>query len=333
VHYYPLEVILTRAWTTDAHTTAYSVEGLPYRLSRDAVQLAGGVAMVLFIADVDCAQSHAAGGGQGDVPAPDDWWLQDLEKMEALQRAFPGAFVYRTRGRYRVLYLLPKPQLLRSPADVDAWKADYLAWVAALRLRFQLYADSACHDWQRLYRVPHATRRRGHHPEGRETLGDPHRIGLWTCEPTTPERELAKTLAKRPGARLPSPRVTSAVAAGNGVFFYAFKARGWVGKAVEAGKWHVRCPWDAHHTKGKACDGSTVLYAPGAGYILGYLHCSHAHCQHRALRDLFAQFSRQELAQAEEAAGIVTVKPGLRVRPAQGGIRTVAAREVVRWRT
>ena len=34
IQYFPLTDILTRAWTTDAHTTAYSVEGLSFRLSK-----------------------------------------------------------------------------------------------------------------------------------------------------------------------------------------------------------------------------------------------------------------------------------------------------------
>jgi hypothetical protein len=136
VQYFVLSDILTRAWTTDAHTTAYSVEAWPYRLSKAAIDLDSGVLMVLFIADVDCEQSHAASGGQEDLPAPDHWWLQELDKVDQLQRAYPRAFIYQTQGGYRVVYVLPKPRCLHSPADVDAWKADYLAWVAALRLRF-----------------------------------------------------------------------------------------------------------------------------------------------------------------------------------------------------
>jgi hypothetical protein len=79
---------LTRAWTTDAHTTAYSVQTHPYRLSRDAIQFDGGVVMVLFVADVDGP----------DHTAPDEWWLAELVKLDALRREFPGAFIYRTRG-------------------------------------------------------------------------------------------------------------------------------------------------------------------------------------------------------------------------------------------
>jgi hypothetical protein len=304
IRYFPLPDILSRAWTTDAHTTAYSVEGLPFRLSKAAITLDNGVVMVVFFTDIDCAQAHAASGGHGDIPAPDDWWLVELEKLERLRAAFPGAFIYRTRGGYRLIYRLAAPHTLRAPSDADAWKRDYLAWIAALRVRFSIDADPSCHDWQRLYRVPHATRRRGGRPEFRETLGNPFQIGVWTCEPTTEERELAQTLTKRPDSKPPWGYTHSPINAGYGVFFYAFKSKGWIGKEDEQGKWRVRCPWDDQHTKGKAFDGSTVLYAPGSGHTLGYLHCSHAHCQARDSRDVLWCFSRDELAHAEHEAGL-----------------------------
>jgi hypothetical protein len=93
VEYFPPDAILTRAWTTDAHTTAYSVPSHPYRLSREAVAFDGGVVMVLFIADVDGPEHLAS----------DDWWLGELGQLDALRQAFPAAFIYRTRGGYRVL--------------------------------------------------------------------------------------------------------------------------------------------------------------------------------------------------------------------------------------
>jgi hypothetical protein len=306
VRHYPLDAILTRAWTTDAHFTAYSVETYPYRLSRDAVRLEGGVCMVLYVSDVDCALSHAAGGGHGELPAPDEWWLQELVKIEALQREFPGAFIYRTRGGYRIVYWLPEPRILRSHDDARVWSDDYLSWVAALSMRFNIHADPGCKDWQRLYRVPHATRACGGRPEARESLGHPYQIGVWTCEPTTQERELAKTLDKRKRSTT-RPRLEDAdlgVHVGAGILFYAFTARGWIDKEIEPGKWSARCPWDHLHTKGKDFDTSTVLYAPGAGDALGWLHCSHAHCQTLDIRDVLAVFSQAELDQARQVAGL-----------------------------
>jgi hypothetical protein len=322
IAYFPLSDILTRAWTTDAHTTAYSVPSLSSRLSKEAITLDNGVVMVVFFADVDCTRAHTASGGQGDIPAPDDWWLEELAKIDRLREVFPDPFAYRTRGGYRLLEQLPEPRMLHSATDVEVWKADYLGWVAALRLRFHIYADASCHDWQRLYRVPHATRRRGDRPEAREILGNPNQIGVWTCEPTMEERGLAKILAKRRSTKPLREHTKGIINAGDGVFFYAFKSKGWIGKEEERGKWRVRCPWDGQHSKGKAFDGSTVLYAPGPGHTLGYLHCSHAHCQARDSRDILRCFSRDELTRAEHAAGLPAFSPnGRRTFSEMSGVR------------
>jgi hypothetical protein len=307
IRYFPIDAILTRAWTSDAHTTAYSVPDMPYRLSRDAVQLEGGVAMVLFIADVDCTLSHASSGGHGAAPAPDAWWLAELDKLDALQVAFHGAFIYRTRGGYRIIYLLPSALVIHTPEEVESWRADYLAWIAALRCRFNIYADPSCHDWQRLYRTPQATRTPHGRPEARETIGSPYQIGTWTCEPTNTERELAKTLAKRLKTSRPRQEERQSHGdAGDGALFHAFKNRGWMGRQIEAGKWSVRCPWEDQHTKGTAFNTSTILWGPGSGEVWGWLHCSHAHCQTHDIRDVLKVFTDDELTRAKKAAGIET---------------------------
>jgi hypothetical protein len=205
---------------------------------------------------------------------------------------------------------------------VDAWRADYLGWVAALRLRFHVYADPSCNDWQRLYRVPHATRSRGGPPEHRETIGNPYHIGAWTCTPTDEERALAKTLTHKKGTpRKRREEVDISVNAGDGVFFHAFKVRGWIGKALDSSTWTVRCPWQDRHTKGEEFDSSTVLYAPGLGDTLGYIHCKHGHCQTLDTRDVLACFSRQELDAAEHAAGLLPFKPATK--------RTARAKQVI----
>jgi hypothetical protein len=297
VRYSSLDAILTKAWTTDVHTTAYSVERHPYRLSRDAVTCDGGVMMVLFVADVD---------GAGHL-ASDDWWVSELAKLDILRQDFPGAFIYRTRGGYRIVYLLATPIILRSLGDAEAWKVTYLAWVAALKERFGIEADPACQDWQRLYRVPHATRSGGR-PEARETLGSPYQIGPWACEPTDYEQKTAKTLAKRPlkqATRKHQHQVATSISDRKGVLYYAFKARNWLGDAIDTEKWAVKCPWDDRHTKGTAFNTSTVLFVPGAGDAFGWLHCSHAHCQQRDIRDVMRLFSEAELKRAKTDAGVI----------------------------
>jgi hypothetical protein len=92
--------------------------------------------------------------------------------------------------------------------------------------------------------------------------------------------------------------------AGQGLLYYAFQARGWVGQEVEPGKVAVVCPWDGSHTKGERFDSSTVLFLPQGDDTVGWLHCSHAYCQGRDLQDVLSSFTPAELDQARAAAGI-----------------------------
>jgi hypothetical protein len=125
-----------------------------------------------------------------------------------------------------------------------------------------------------------------------------------------------------------------------GLLFHAFASRDWIGEALEPGKWAVVCPWEGQHTKGEMFDSSTILFAPGDGEVLGWFHCSHAHCQGRDVRDVLALFSRAEFDQAATLAGVndrtVCVKGGLRTIDGQrirarGGLPTIHGREVRPW--
>src|SRR6185436_16120548 len=105
--YSPLAEALSRSHATDAHFACYSVPAVERRLNREAPErLPDGVPMVAAVFDVDCEAAHAASGGKGDTPAPDEWWLGELDKLNALAAAHPGAFVYRTRGGYRIVFVL-----------------------------------------------------------------------------------------------------------------------------------------------------------------------------------------------------------------------------------
>jgi len=184
-----------------------------------------------------------------------------------------------------------------------------LTWCAYLARRFELHVDPSCKDWQRLYRLPHATRTEGGTPEEHDVLGEPRRIGMWHCDPTAEDLELAKTLHKRVASATQGQRtVTAAWPRGlgcisEGILFYAFGARGWLGPAIEPGKWAVVCPWEASHTKGTRFDTSTIIFASGNGEAVGWFHCSHAHCADRDLQDVRGLFTPAELVQARRAAG------------------------------
>lgn len=342
--YTPISEALTRSYRTDAHVAAYSTPSILRRLDSGAIDpdvrarrdlddaakarieemlprlLPDGVPMVLALLDIDGEMSHAATGGSGDVPAPDDWWIGELSKIEALRAAHPGIYCYRTRGGYRLVGVLSSPTILRSRTDAERWSTEYLGWVAYLRRMYGIVADPSCADWTRLYRAPHATRDEGGRPEMREAISDPHTIGTWAPEVTDEDREAAKTIAWRK-AKKPKrskPRTTESCTDGRGVFYFALGARGWIGGEVESGKWLARCPNECAHTKGSPLDGSTVLYAPGEGETLGLLWCSHAHCQGRTVRDTLAALSPAELAEARRAAGLVrTSTPATDGAPAE----------------
>jgi hypothetical protein len=318
VPYLPLSVALTRHFPHDAHTAAYSSPHLPRRLSRDALspesksRLPGGVSMMLAIFDGDCPASHRASGGTGEAAAPDEWWAAERPQLQALLYEHPNLYIYRTKGGLRIIGLLPEPYVLREPVDAAAWSLLYLRWCAYLARRFELQVDPSCKDWQRLYRLPHATRTAGGYAEERDTLGNPHRIGLWHCTPTAEDIHLAQTLHKRrpDNARRPRRSTPPSVGVrGGGILFHAFDARGWLGHEIERGKWSIICPWEHEHTKGRRFDSSTVLFEAGEGDTYGWPHCSHAHCQHRGLRTFLTIFTPDELDRARVAAGLPPYPP------------------------
>jgi hypothetical protein len=67
-------------------------------------------------------------------------------------------------------------------------------------------------------------------------------------------------------------------------------------------------------SKGAPFNTSTILYAPGSGDTLGWLHCSHAHCQARDVREVLKVFSTDEIDRAQQAAGLISTQtsPGAR---------------------
>lgn len=304
VWYMSLGVALLRRFDSDAHFAVYSVPTLERRLTQDAIrEIPDGIPLVAAVFDVDCETSHKASGATTPAPASDDWWLAEQPKIEALRRAHPSGFIYRTLGGYRIVYRL-EGLVLREPEDAASWTARYAAWVAYLHLTFGIHADVACADWTRLYRLPFVLRdgRR----QARETIGDANAIGVWTCEPSAEAFELARTLKppKRPRT-IKAPEERSGYAsAGDGVLFHAFRARNMLGSIVEPGTWAIACPWETSHTKGSTYDSSTVLFAPGPGEDLGWPHCSHSHCTGRRLGDWLKLFAEEELVTARVAAGV-----------------------------
>lgn len=175
-------------YDSDAHFAAYSLPSQPHRLKTAAAPLVqGGVPMTLFIADVDCAASHGAAGGSAATPATDAWWLTEKEKLKYFLSAHPGAFIYRTRGGYRIVMLLAVPLYVTGEAAANAWKRFYLRSLAYISRVFGVEGDPKCADWPHLFRLPHATRDEYHGPERLETIGNPSYIGTWSYSPSEAE--------------------------------------------------------------------------------------------------------------------------------------------------
>jgi len=304
--YQPLAEVLRTVFESDAHFAAYSAPHHPRRLNKEALpnteMFPDGVAMVALLFDVDATESHKAMGGTGE-PASDEWWLAQQPKIEALLVAHPGAFFYRTRGGYRIVYALDGV-ILHSPADADAWSSTYVALCAYLKRAFDILVDASCFQWNRLFRAPWVVRdgKRQIH----EVIGSPDAIAIWTYEPSAEDFEIGKTLRRqRPKPKTHKPREERAAASvGDGVLFHAFQSRGMLGPQIEAGKWAIECPWSHEHSKGDRFDTSTVLFAPSAGEALGWPHCSHAHCARRDIRDWVGTFAEEELVGARDAAGV-----------------------------
>ncbi len=152
VEYLPLAGALTQAFAFDAHFTAYSLPEVPRRLSRD-IEGTRDVPMVLLVADVDQAETHAAG-----ADAESAWRSGERAKVAALRADHPDVVSFDTRGGYRLIARLAEPFVIRSTDDRDRWVAAYEAWLDELASTYGIVADRACKDWTRLYRLPHVVR-------------------------------------------------------------------------------------------------------------------------------------------------------------------------------
>lgn len=175
--YMPLAEALSRTFTTDAHVQLVSCPTVPHRLRKDALgKLTDGVPIVALLFDVD---AHELAADERNA-----WWQAEQVKIAALLAAHPGAFVYRTRGGYRIVYLLAEAFVVRTDADGKAWHWFYQRCCLHLARAFAIDgADIGCKDWTREFRLPHATRDHGGKPENLDTIGNPHAIDFWAYSP------------------------------------------------------------------------------------------------------------------------------------------------------
>jgi hypothetical protein len=295
-----LSAALVRDYRTDAHFAAYATPN-GRRLDVRAPEQLGEVAIVCVVFDVDCPDVHGT-----SEPAPEPWRRRLRDRVQELAAVHPGPYYYETRGGARIVYRQESATVIRGVEDARAWSRSYATAVAHIEIVFGIIADTACGDWQRLYRLPRATRDGSSTPENYPVDGDPERIGCFMIEPTDADRELAARRSKAfdrvdRGVR----DVRPCAASGDGLLYHLLDNRGDVlGQHRDPGTFIVRCPHERVHSTGRAGDTSTLLYLPAAGEHLGALHCLHAHCASLRATDWLRCFSLAEIQQAERDAGL-----------------------------
>jgi hypothetical protein len=288
----PLASALMRTYRSDAHFAAYrSPNGR--RLTREAI---GRVDIELgaIVFDVDGP----------DHTATEAWRAELRLKVQALAVEHPEPLFYETRGGARIVYFPPEPAILRSHDDARLWSQRYAVAIAYLRRRFGITADAACSDWQRLYRLPRATRDYGGQPEDLPIWGEPSSIGVLRIRASDADIRAASRESKAFVVHR-SRALSACPTNGKGLLFWLLHARNEVGDEAPRGGWIVLCPNRNKHSSNSNGSGSTVLYPPLAGESIGAIHCCHNHCRGIGVRGWLAFFSDTEIANARVAAGIV----------------------------
>jgi hypothetical protein len=283
-----LASILERAFSTDAHFVAYTTSR-HVRVNRNAFELGIAVSLNFSVFDVDCQETHGA-----PDPAPTAWRSALREKVVALFGTHGSGYYYETKGGARIIYRQDEPTVIRSEDDARTWSQHYAIAVAHLASRFGIVADPACSDWQRCFRLPHATRDHGKTPENWPSFGDPERISPLLLKVDLSDVVTARRSARRSFSKRIDGNFTPCADAGDGLLFRMLRGRGDILGTHAAGAFIIRCPNESAHSTGATGDGSTILFPPTTGQAVGWICCRHAHCSGFTMRDWLRCFSEAE---------------------------------------
>jgi hypothetical protein len=290
---------LSADYPSDAHFAAYASPDGRRLNSESLATLADGLEITVGVFDIDCPLTHGT-----PEPAPESWRREIRARVVAFAVDHPDPLWYETRGGGRIVYRLAERTILRSKDDAVAWARGYHVAVAHLGRHYGIEADPACADWQRLYRLPFATRTEGGRPERWCTWGEWDRIGTLVIDASAEDVERAK--ARSTVFRAPRARALSAGIGGDGLFFHLLRGRGHVGREHPRGGWIAICPNRAQHSTDTDGSDTTIVVPPKDGGETGLLICKHAHCADRfTVAEWLRMFSESELESARRAAGIM----------------------------
>ena len=252
----PLSAALAEHWRCDGHFQQLTMPGVPMRAASPQL---GAVRLKMTVRAFDL-------DFEGHQVPPESWRRQVTIASTAAMRDCPG-WQYATRHGHRLILPLPEPIEISTRADADRWRDLYLRECERLKRDFGLLCDLSCNDWQRCFRLPHATRdeqmrepTHTHHPRSRKRAARPQSIPRRTDDwPTAGYGRLYDTLEARSAVleRLADFR-------GDPQFW-------------------VRCPFAAEHESGEVTQrGDCTLTAPRSLGGWGFVRCWHASCAGRS---------------------------------------------------
>ena len=135
----------TTQYVTDAHFVAYETP-IQRRLTIQSIGIVP-IQITLLVADVDDTEKEKG-------RARDNWREEERIKIAKLLRKHPGAFIYETRGGYRIVFRIPQPFEIRGKEDKTRWWAHYGAFRTHIATTFSISIDKTCKDFTRHYRLP-----------------------------------------------------------------------------------------------------------------------------------------------------------------------------------
>lgn len=302
---------LEQALTREFRYPAFLVQYAPtkYRLGKELWTTPGALAKVgnSAVMEITAFDADAPGHGKRSHEQSvlvEEWWSEEILKVERLLLDIPGLYVYRSVGGYRIVGILPKSWGISSEQGCKDWTRKYHAWANFLNRVYQIKVDHLG-DWGRLQRVPHDSRDFAN-PTRLECIGDPRDVGVWDPE-----------LHNEDWPEIVTVKENRQVTEGDPLLMQLVRTRGLLQEQTDdPHEWRMTCPRvDLHSPQGGLKDypGKTHLYT-NQGKI-GAIWCQSDGCKqaHATPQSWLDEFSKEEKQAAKKALGWSTLQEPERV--------------------